>query len=202
MKIPSPSAPESHPGTTIRSVNWPRDLETVRRLFQDYRQWLSDHRDLDPAAQTRVSRGLAELDGLVASLPGAYGPPRGEVLLAFEREDLVACGALREVEPGVGEIKRLYVREDHRGPGFGHRLTGAMVDRARELGYERVRSYTLPTMIAAIQFYKDLGFHPIPAYWPHPVGGALFFEHTIRKSSPSARPPGTAKATKSRRSRK
>jgi ribosomal protein S18 acetylase RimI-like enzyme len=176
--------PEGHPDTILRRVGWSTDIETVRRLFQDYRQWLADHRD--PAAPTESSAalGLEQIDKQIAELPGAYGPPRGEVILAFSKDAVVACGALRELEPRVGEIKRIYVRADHRGPGFGPRLTRALLDRARALGYERVRVDTLPTMTAAIQFYQEMGFTPIPTYWPHPVPGALFFEYRVAKPKP------------------
>jgi ribosomal protein S18 acetylase RimI-like enzyme len=180
-------APESHPGTTLRRANWSKDLETVRRLFQEYRQWLADHRDTAASADEIVKVGLRQIDQQIAELPGAYGPPRGEIILAFAGEAVVACGALREHDPTIAEIKRIYVREDHRGPGFGPRLTRALLDRARELGYERVRVDTLPTMSAAIQFYQALGFTPIPAYWPHPVPGAYFFEYRVRKSVPASR---------------
>jgi len=188
---------ESHPDTTLRRVNWSTDLGTVRRLFQDYRQWLSDHRDTPASADSNVKVGLGQIDKQIAELPGAYGPPRGEIILAFAREALVACGALRELEPTVGEIKRIYVRADHRGPGFGPRLTRSLLSRARELGYERVRVDTLPTMTAAIQFYQEMGFNPIPAYWPHPVSRALFFEYRMRKPTPRGKG-----ASKSKRARK
>jgi len=155
-------------------VNWSEDIGTVRRLFQDYRNWLADH--VDPAA-SNAQVGLGQIDQQIAELPGAYGSPGGEVILAFAKQAVVACGALRGLEPKTAEIKRIYVRADHRGPGFGPRLTGALLDRARELGYERVRVDTLGTMTAAIQFYQELGFVPIPAYWPHPAPGALFFEY-------------------------
>ncbi|MGB7123799.1 MAG: GNAT family N-acetyltransferase [Thermoplasmata archaeon] len=170
---------EAHSDTRLRRVNWPKDIDTVRRLFQDYRAWLADHRDTAASADASVRTGLAQVDQLIAELPGAYGPPRGEIILAFAQEALVACGALRELEPKVGEIKRVYVRADHRGPGFGPRLTRALLGRARELRYERVRVDTLPTMSAAIRFYQAMGFAPIPAYWPHPVPGALFFEYVV-----------------------
>jgi hypothetical protein len=42
-----------------------------------------------------------------------------------------------------------------------------------------VRVDTLPTMTAAIEFYQEMGFKPIPPYWPHPVPGALFFEYRV-----------------------
>ncbi|MCI4350589.1 MAG: GNAT family N-acetyltransferase [Thermoplasmata archaeon] len=156
----------------------------VRRLFRDYRQWLADHRGAGAAADSKAKRGLAMIDAQIAELPAAYSPPRGEILLAFAQDDVVACGALREIEPNVGEIKRIYVRADHRGPGFGPRLTRALLDRAQQLGFERVRVDTLPTMAAAIEFYQEMGFVPIPSYWPHPVPGALYFEYTVGKPKP------------------
>jgi GNAT superfamily N-acetyltransferase len=178
-------------------VNWPEDIDTVRRVFQEYRQWVADHRDRAASAESRVSAGLSEIDKLIEELPGAYGPPRGEVLLAFEKQDLTCCGVLRELEPRVGDIRRLYVRADHRGPVFGLRFVSTMLSRARELGYERVRADTLPTMAAAIQFYQDSGFDPIPAYWSHPVSGALFFECDLGKQSKAPRGHRTSKSKRS-----
>ncbi|HKN07352.1 MAG TPA: GNAT family N-acetyltransferase [Thermoplasmata archaeon] len=177
-------------------MNWSKDIGTVRRLFQDYRQWLADHRD---TAASDVKMGLGQIDKQIAELPGTYGPPGGEIILAFAQQAVVACGALRELEPRLGEIKRIYVRADHRGPGFGPRLTHALLNRARELGYERVRVDTLPTMTAAIQFYQEMGFEPIPAYWPHPVLGALFFEYRVGKLKPTPRRRATPKSARSRK---
>jgi len=187
---------DSRPGTKLRRVNWSSDFDLVHRLFQDYRQWLFEHRDLAASADSQVKRGVAAIDQQIAELSRIYGPPRGDVILAFAREEVVACGALRELEPKVGEIKRIYVRADHRGPGFGPRLTRALLDRATELGYERVRVDTLPTMTAAIQFYQEMGFDPIPRYWPHPVSGALFFEYALGK--PIRRGHGGPSSTRSR----
>jgi len=199
MRIPKRSSRESNPGTKLRRVNWSKDIGTVRRLFQEYRQWIADHRSTTASADPRANIGLEQIDEQIAELPGDYGPPRGEIILAFTHEEVVACGALRELEPKVGEIKRIYVRADHRGPGFGPRLTQALLDRAQQLRYERVRVDTLPTMAAAIQFYQEMGFEPIPAYWIHPVPGALFFEYTLEKPTPTSR---LHRASKSKRSGK
>jgi ribosomal protein S18 acetylase RimI-like enzyme len=190
---------DTKPGTTLRRVDWSKDIDTVRRLFQDYRQWVADHRDTSASARARAGSGLELIDTLVARLPGAYGPPRGEVILAVAEGSVVACGALRELEPTVADIKRVYVRADHRGPGFGPRLTRALLDRAGELGYERVRVDTLPSMYAAIRFYQDMGFVPIPAYWPHPVPGALFFEYTVEKPTHTHRGRGAPKSRRAGR---
>jgi GNAT superfamily N-acetyltransferase len=189
MSAPEGYGREYYRGTTLRPVNWSSDLDTVRRLFQDYRKWLADHSGTVASARSKAKLGLAQIDQQIAELPGAYGPPNGEVILAFARDEVVACGALRGLEPKVGEIKRVYVREDHRGPGFGPRLTRALLKRARELGYTRVRVDTLPTMAAAIQFYPEMGFEPIPAYWPHPVPGARYFEYRMGRPKPTSRRP-------------
>jgi len=168
--------PTDYSETILRRVNWSTELETVRRLFREYRNWLSDHAVPPPSSDAPVPAGLTQFDRIISELPGVYGPPRGDVILAWNHSDIVACGALREWEPNVGEIKRIHVRPDHRGPGFGPILTSALLDRARELGYDRVRVDTLSSMVAAIQFYQEMGFKPIPAYWAHPAPGALFFE--------------------------
>jgi len=181
MQAARRSHPTNYSSTKLRRVNWSKDLATVRQLFQEYRQWLAEHSDSNPSVQSRVRAGLGIVDRLIAELPGAYAPPKGDVILAFAHRSVVACGVLRELEPKVGEVKRVYVRADHRGPGFGPRLTRALLNRARALGYERVRVDALPTMAAAIQFYPAMGFVPIPSFWPHPVTGAVFFEYALKK---------------------
>src|SRR5271170_1072585 len=125
--------------------------------------------------------GMRYLDAEIATLPGIYGPPRGALLLALDGTTPVGCGALRELPGNLGEIKRVYVRPSSRGGGFGRRITQAVLERARKLGYERVVLDTLPTMTSAIALYRRMGFTPIPAYWDHPVTGALFFEHPLRR---------------------
>ncbi|MGP8072950.1 MAG: GNAT family N-acetyltransferase [Thermoplasmata archaeon] len=183
------SRQDNYPDTIIRSVDWSLDFDIVRRLFREYRQWIADHRDPTTSGN---SVGLDSIDQQITELPGAYGPPRGEVLLAFMKGVPVACEALRELEPKVGEIKRLYIRADHRGVEFGLRLISGILSRARELGYERIRVDAHSTMTAAIQFYKELGFRPIPAYWPHPTPGALFFEVNLARSKSAPRRSGAS----------
>lgn len=199
MEYPEGRSPASYRGTRLRRVNWSKDIDTVRRLFLDYRQWLADHKDTSASTSPSRMEGLRQIDHQISELPGEYGPPRGEVILAFAKNALVACGALRALDPKVGEIKRIYVRADHRGPGFGPRLTRALLRRASELGYERIRVDTLPSMFAANQFYPAMGFEPIAPYWSHPVAGALFFEYRLGKSKSHRR---GSRASTSRRDRK
>ena len=167
---------EGYSETRYRTVDWSNDLERVRSLFEQYRQWITDHAEQGEASGPRVNAGVAALDELIQRLPGAYGPPRGEVLLWFKKEALVACGALRELEPEIGELKRIYIRADFRGEEFGKLFVRALIDKAQELGYRRLRSYALGSMSSALEFYEELGFRRIPAYWSHPASGTVFFE--------------------------
>ena len=167
---------------TLREAGWPEDLGLVRGMFQDYRAWLADHRDTAPEAGPRVREGLALVDRLLADLPKTYSPPNGCVLLWFEGGQAVACGAIRRLDAQTAEARRIFIRQDYRGKTFGIPFVRALTERTRSLGYPRLRVDTLPSMAAAIEFYQESGFRRIPAFWPHPVADALFFEgDTLRR---------------------
>ena len=105
-------------------------------------------------------------------LPGGYDA----ILVARDGEKIVGCVALRRLEDGACEMKRLYVRPSARGSGTGRGLIEASIRRARELGYTTMRLDTLPTMQAARALYVSLGFRPIQRYNDNPIEGVLFFE--------------------------
>jgi ribosomal protein S18 acetylase RimI-like enzyme len=138
-------------------------LAAVRALFEEY------------AAGVGVDLGFQDFDRELAELPGEYAPPAGRLLLALAPEP-AGCVALRPYEPGVCEMKRLYVRAGYRGTGLGRRLAEAVVAAGREAGYERMRLDTLPTMESARALYRSLGFVEIDAYRFNPVHGTTYFE--------------------------
>jgi ribosomal protein S18 acetylase RimI-like enzyme len=136
------------------------DLDEVRVLLLEY------------AASLPVPLDFQDFDRELAELPGAYGPPRGALLLAHG----LGCVALRPFDDTTCELKRLYVRPQARGSGLGHALVDEVVAEARRLRYARMRLDTLPTMVAAQALYEQLGFREIPAYTSNPVAGARFLE--------------------------
>jgi GNAT superfamily N-acetyltransferase len=110
----------------------------------------------------------------LASLPGVYAPPGGELLLAKRGDHVLGCIALKPLEPPlVAEIKRLFVRPQARGKGVGKALVQAAIAAAQALGYGELKLDTLPEMEGAIALYKASGFLPIPPYGSHPYPGLV-----------------------------
>ena len=141
------------------------EIDFARGLFREYEAWLG----LDLCFQN-FEKELAEL-------PGAYAPPTGRLLLAFENDQLAGCVALRKLSDGVCEMKRLFLRPQFHGQGRGRELAERIINEARDAGYKRMRLDTLPQQMGkAIALYRELGFKEIEAYYTNPVSGALFME--------------------------
>jgi len=158
---------------TIVPATGPEQLRQVRRLFEEYAASLS----FDLCFQNFQQ----ELDGL----PGDYAPPGGGLWLAtIDRGEAAGCVALRRMEPGVGEMKRLYVRPQHRGTGVGKLLAETVLEEAAGIGYERIRLDTTPEMAGAIRLYESLGFTRIAPYRPNLIEGALYMEKRLGGASP------------------
>ncbi|HXT64512.1 MAG TPA: GNAT family N-acetyltransferase [Pyrinomonadaceae bacterium] len=143
-------------------------IDQARQLFREYEAWLN----LDLCFQN--------FEKELAGLPGAYAPPSGRLLLAFDDEELAGCVALRKLSEDVGEMKRLFLRPQFHGRGLGRELAQRIIEEARASGYQRMRLDTLSEQMgSAIRLYRALGFKEIASYYENPVPGALFMELTL-----------------------
>lgn len=141
------------------------EIQKARGLFEEY------------AAGIGISLCFQNFDQELKNLPGDYASPDGRLLLARENGELAGCIAMRKLEPGVCEMKRLFVRPAFRGLGLGRTLVQSIINEARNLGYTHMRLDTLPgRMETAIALYRSLGFTEIGPYCENPVEGAKFME--------------------------
>ncbi len=153
----------------IRPVRTTADLEVAVRLFDAYASSLG----IDLAFQGFA----AEL----ATLPGKYAAPAGELLLArdIQGEPLGCVGLRPMMSDGCCEMKRLYVSPQGRGLGLGRALIDAIIGEAVRIGYREMRLDTLPTMVEAIALYRKAGFMPIQPYYDTPLAGTIFLGRSL-----------------------
>jgi len=83
---------------------------------------------------------------------------RGAFLIGYLQGVAVACGAIRLIDEGVGEIKRMYVMPAARGRGFARSILAALEHSARQLGVRRLLLETGPRQLQALALYRSAGF--------------------------------------------
>jgi putative acetyltransferase len=127
-----------------------------------------------PAASQEARRLMAELDVEIGvRYPGVvphglhahdFDDPRTVFVVARIDGEAVACGAIRGLEPGVAEVKRMYVRDAARGRGVGRRVLAALESKAREAGVSLLRLETGTAQPEAIALYTSAGFVAIETF--------------------------------------
>ncbi|MFF5482643.1 GNAT family N-acetyltransferase [Streptomyces sp. NPDC012935] len=88
----------------------------------------------------------------------------GAFFVAYEERRPVGCGALRRLEPGVGEIRHVWVRPDARRLGLARRLLAALEQEALARHLRAVRLDTHAALTEAQAMYRACGYTDIPAY--------------------------------------
>lgn len=140
-------------------------IEEIRALFLDY------------ARSLNFSLCFQNFDKELAELPGVYGLPHGRLVLCQVDGKPAGCIALKQIEPGVCEMKRLFVRPEFRGKQLGLRLAKHIIDEARITGYSFMRLDTIRgSMDNAIAMYESLGFKEIPPYYNSPIPDAVYMK--------------------------
>lgn len=132
----------------------------------------------EPPARELIEAMVAELaafygridrPGTPSAAPADFRPPTGVCLVGSFGEEPVCVGAVKRLEDGVGEIKRMYVTPAGRSRGVARALLGALEDAARELGYTRVRLDTGPRQPHARALYLSAGYREIADYNGNPA---------------------------------
>jgi GNAT superfamily N-acetyltransferase len=143
----------------LRIVQTPTSHPDARRMLAGY------------YAEIRRRFGF-DVSGQAA--PEDMDPPGGRFLVAYEGDEPVASGGIRTWEPGVCEIKRMFVASGARRHGHGRQLLEALERAAREAGFHRVVLDTLDSHLEANTLYDGSGYVRVPAYNENPYASAWF----------------------------
>lgn len=145
-----------------------QQIAEAKVIFREYETWLG------------MSLCFQGFEEELAGLPGKYAPPNGRLYLAYSGDEVIGCIAMREIETGICEMKRLYLREAARGKGVGNQLIELVIRVAKSMGYEKMRLDTYPSKMGkAVDLYRSHGFYEIPRYYDNPGKDVLFMEKTL-----------------------
>ena len=131
----------------------PEDRAAVARELADYLAFIGDALDAE-GLDHDIAHWQEEYDGRTGVLL-VVADPAGKV---------VGTAAVRLLEPGVGEIKRMWLRPAWQGRGLGRRLMDACLDEARRLGCRALRLDTQAKLEAAVRLYRAYGFSEVARY--------------------------------------
>lgn len=94
----------------------------------------------------------------------SYVPPEGVFYILKIKKNLVGMGAVRKLNVNTGVIKRMYIRPNYRGKGFGKALLRHLLNKGKEFGCSRILLDTGLFMTAAQHVYRSAGFQEREIY--------------------------------------
>lgn len=149
---------------TIKEAVSETDIKSIRILFEEY------------GASLNFDLCFQSFDEELKNLPGEYAPPSGTLLIAAVNNIPIGCVALRKLDNEICEMKRLFVKNNYRGMNIGRALIEKLIEKAKSLGYKKMRLDTVPSMQKAQKLYCLTGFYVIDAYRENPIEGAMCME--------------------------
>ena len=143
-----------------------RDRAALRRMNLDYIEWIAENIDRDFGLSLSQLLGAALQDYTDNAIDKLceHNPPELVFYTILRDEEVCGMGGLRQLSPGVFEVKRIYVDPSQRGSGLGQPILSRLMDDARQLGAERVKLETGPFMKAAHRLYEAAGFRDTKPY--------------------------------------
>lgn len=164
-------------------------VDEARRLLVGAVLRIERRADRDPDVQAAQAAYLAEIARrfgrpLDAWNQGPVTPARS--LLVVDGDRPVGCGALRDLAPGMGEIKRMWLHPDARGLGLGTRLLAALESTARQAGHREIRLDTNERLHEAIVLYEAAGYRRVARYNDNP-DATRFYAKSLRGGRRAAR---------------
>lgn len=128
----------------VRTDSNNEDFKNLTRLFDEF---------------------LIEIDGDEKDFFAQYNQIYlDNVLICYENEVALGCGAIKEYESNKGEIKRMFVLPEGRGKGIASKILAELEQWAKELNFNSVQLETSQKLKGAIALYRKFGYEDIPNY--------------------------------------
>jgi GNAT superfamily N-acetyltransferase len=141
------------------------------RLIGEYRDYLTQENLMECAAGDFA----AEIRDPALFFPSGGGG----IYLAYAGGDPAGMLALKEQSPGIGEARRMFVRQRFRGLGLGRMLVSFMLRDAGRVKFHTLRLDTFRRLPYAHKVYTGLGFREIPPYNDLPPDKVIFLERAL-----------------------
>ena len=125
---------------------------------------------------------LAERDGSEHGFYAQYNKldKINHVVVVYKYEKPVGCGAVKEYQPGIMEVKRMYTAPEHRGKGIASLVLKELELWASELGYMKCILETGKRQPEAIALYSKNGYTTIPNFGQYAgIGNSVCFEKNL-----------------------
>lgn len=102
------------------------------------------------------------------------------VVVAYDEDTPVGCGAIKEYDPGTMEVKRMYVLPERRGEGIASLVLEELENWSRELGYKKCVLETGKKQTSAVKLYQKNNYTIIPNYGQYAtVESSVCFEKEL-----------------------
>ncbi len=102
------------------------------------------------------------------------------VVLAYDDDKPVACGAIKEYSNGVMEVKRMYTLPEYRSKGIAAQVLAKLENWAASLGYDKCILETGDSQPYALRLYEKCGYKVIPNYGQYAgMGSSICFEKSL-----------------------
>ena len=128
----------------IRTNSENPDFKMLSALFDDY---------------------LVDIDGDEREFFAFYNNVQlDNVLVVYENDETVGCGAFKKFDKNTAEIKRMFVHPNHRNKGIASIILKELELWANDLGFTSYILETSPKLTSAIALYEKKGYQFIPNY--------------------------------------
>ncbi len=143
------------------------DYKTTETLFREY------------ALLIQCEHCFVHFEEELKILNQMYGAPNGGIILVWAGEDVIGCVAIRKMNEGIAELKRMYLKTEFRNFGLGKKLLKEAETLAKSLGYHHLYLDTMPKLKPAIHLYESAGFDRYTPSFESSVNEIIFFRKEL-----------------------